>query len=260
MAMKVETEQKYYSNLWKIIHGKTSDFTFYRLDSKGNAELDTALLADYVMGNYPAAVRHAVPDTIYQIPNTPFSENVSRLLVNNSRKGFMVALKGKDGRHKIMVNAGAGPEQNKKRTLLFTVPSTDNDAGLRKSIAARVIKDDIEFVLLRNLRLKSNKPVAAVLSSVSKNTATPKGTFEKHFKSLIREQGASSSPAATAQYLFSAMPYSEKRKLNVSLNAMGIKSHEDMERLLHKWTAEALKGISGPSVTKARAREPEYGR
>jgi hypothetical protein len=258
--MKTEAEQTYYSNLWKIIHGKTNDFTFYRLNSKGNAELDTALLAAYVVGNYPSAVRHAVPDTLYQLSNTPFSENVSRLLINNSRKGLMVALKGKDGKHKIMVNAGTGPEQNKKRTLFFTVSSLDDDAGLRKNIAARVIKDDIEFVLQRNLRLKTNKPIAAALSSVSKNTTTPKGTFEKHFKSLMREQGTGSSPMGTAQYLFSTMPYSEKRKLNVSLNAMGIQSHQDMERLLHKWTAEALKGISVPSVSRARTREPDYGR
>jgi hypothetical protein len=56
------------------------------------------------------------------------------------------------------------------------------------------------------------------------------------------------------------MPYSEKRKLNASLNAMGVKSNQDMERLLHKWTAEALKGIAGPSISRARNREPEYGR
>lgn len=260
MAVKAETEQKYYSNLWKIIHGKTNDFTFYRLDAKGNAELDTALLADYVLSNYPASIRHAVPETIYQIPNTPFSENVSRLILNNSRKGFSLALKGKDGRHRIMVNAGTGTEQNRKRTLAFTALSLDDTAGLKKNIALQVIKNDIEFVLQRNLRLKANKPIAAVLASVSKNTATPKGTFEKHFKSLIREQGAGSSPAATAQYLFSTMPYSEKRKLNASLNAMGVKSNQDMERLLHKWTAEALKGIAGPSISRARNREPEYGR
>jgi hypothetical protein len=260
MAIKAETEQRYYSNLWKIIHGKTSDFTFYRLDLRGNAELDTSSLANYIMVNYPASIRHTVPDTIYQMPNTPFSENISRLLMNNSRKGFTVALKGKDGRHKIMINAGTGPEQNKKRTLFFTAPSLDDTAGLRKNIALQVIKDDIEFVLHKNLRLKSNKSMAAILSSVSKNTATPKGTFEKHFKSLIREQGASSSPMATAQYLFSTMPYSEKRKLNVSLNAMGIKSNQDMERLLHKWTAEALKGIAGPAISRAKTREQEYGR
>jgi hypothetical protein len=260
MAKKAETEQKYYANLWKIIHGKTSDFNFYRLNAQGNAELDTALLAGYVLANYPASIRHTVPETIYQIPNTPFSENVSRLILNNSRKGFSLALKEKDGRHRIMVNAGTGAGQNRKRTLFFTAPSLDDTAGLRKNIALQVIKDDIEFVLQKNLRLKSNRPVAAVLSSVSKNTATPKGTFEKHFKSLIREQGAPSSPMATARYLFSAMPYSEKRKLNVSLNAMGIKSNEDMERLLHKWTAEALKGQSRQAVSRTRARVPEYGR
>jgi hypothetical protein len=260
MAMKPETERRYYSKLWKIIHGKTNDFTFYRLDSGGNACLDTALLADYVMGNYPAAVRYSVPAAIYQIPDTPFSETVSRFILRNSRKGFTVALKDKNGRHTVMINAGEGPEKNTRRTIRFTARSLDDPALLRNGIALRVIENDIDYVLTKYLRLTANKPIAAVLSSASKNTTTPKGTFEKHFKSLMKEQGAEASPMAAARYLFTAMPYSEKRKLNVSLNAMGIKSNGDLERLLHKWTAEALHGITGPSVSKARTREPEYGR
>jgi hypothetical protein len=159
-----------------------------------------------------------------------------------------------------MVNAGTGPEQNKKRVVSFSAPSFEDTVELRKNIALRVIKNDIEFILHKNLRLASNKPMAAILSSVSKNTSTPKGTFEKHFKSLIREQKASSSPMAAAQYLFSTMPYSEKRKLNISLNAMGIKSSPDLEQLLHKWTAEALKEKSEPTVSRARNQRVEYGR
>jgi hypothetical protein len=260
MAMKAETEQRYYSRLWKIIHEKTNDFAFYRLNPKGNAELDTAALAEFVVNNYPASIRHAVPDTIYQMPKTAFSENVSRLLVNNSRKGFAVVLKGKDGQHTIMANAGSGLEPNKNRTTVFAVPSLHDPDELRKSIALRIIKNDLEFVFQKNMRRKSNAALAAVLSSAPKNTSTLKGAFEKHFKSLMREQGASASPVATARYLLSAMPYTEKRKLSISFNAMNIKSNQELERLLHKWTAEALKETPRPSVSGDRGQKLEYGR
>jgi hypothetical protein len=194
------------------------------------------------------------------MPKTAFSENISRLLVNNSRKGFVVALKGKDGRHTIMANGGNGTEPNKKRTLAFAIPSPRDQDELRKAIALRIIKSDIEFVMRKNLRLKSNASMAAVLSSVQTNTATPKGAFEKHFKSLIREQGASASPVAAARYLFAAMPYTEKRKLGISLNAMNIKTNQELERLLHKWTAEALKGIAAQAPSRIKKHEPEHER
>jgi hypothetical protein len=260
MAMKAETEQRYYSRLWSIIQDKTKDYAFYQLNLQGKAELDTAELAGFVIANYPASIRQAVPHTIYQIPKTVFSENVSRLLVNNSRRGFAVALAGKDGQYTIMANAGNSLEQNKKRTLVFSALSLRDPEELRKNIARRIIKNDIEFVLQKNMRLKSNAAMAAVLSSVPKNKATPKGTFEKHFKSLMREQGVAASPVAAARRLFSAMPYTEKRKLNISLKAMGITSNQELERLLHKWTAEALKETPGPAVSRARGRKLEYER
>jgi hypothetical protein len=260
MAMKAETEQRYYSRLWKIIHEKTNDFAFYRLNPQGNAELDTAALAAFVVANYPASIRHAVPNTIYQMPKTAFSENVSRLLVNNSRKGFAIALKGKDGLYTIMANTGGGPETNKKQLLVFAIPSLHDPDELRKSIARRIIKGDIEYVLQKNLRLASNASIMAVWSSKSRNAKTPKGSFEKHFKSLMREQGATASPVAAARHLFSAMPYTEKRKLNISLKAMGIKSNLELERLLHKWAAEALKGVAAPALSRTKKRELEYER
>jgi hypothetical protein len=260
MPMTEEAEQLYYSNLWKIIHKKTTDFTFYRLNSKGMAELDSSMIAGYIMAHYPKAIRQSVSDTIYQIPNTPFSESISRLILNNSSKGFSIALKEKNGKHKIMVNAGIGSGQNKKRALVFYVDTVDTTSEVRNYIAQQVIKNDVEHILQKHLRLKSNKPLAAILSSTSKNAATPKGSFEKHFKALMKEQGVGASPMVTAQYLFTTMPYTEKKKLNVALNTMGIKSNEDMERLLHKWTAEAVKGIHQPAASTVKARRLEYER
>jgi hypothetical protein len=260
MAIKDETEQRYYSRLWNIIQDKTNNFEFYRLNLQGNAELDTTALARFVIDNYPASIRHAVPATIYQMPKTLFSENVSRLLLNNSRKGFAVALKGKDGQRVIMANAGNGLEPNKKRTLVFTALALHDPEALRKDLTRRIIENDLEFVLQKNMRLKSNATMATILSSVSKNKATPKGTFEKNFKSFMREHGASASPVAAARHLFTAMPYTEKHKLNLSLKSMGIKSNQELEQLLHKWTAEALKEMPKRAISKARVQQPEYGR
>jgi hypothetical protein len=258
--MNTIVEQRYYSNLWNIIRTKSKDFNFYRLNARGSAELDTSLLARYTLTNYPNVMRASVSDTIYQLPNVPFSDTISRIMLNNSSKGFSLALKEKDRKHKIMVNAGTGPGVNKKRTIIVNVNTIQDTAELRSVVALQVIKSDIEYVLQKQLGLKVNKPLAAIFASESRNTVTPKGNFEQHFKALMKEQGAGASPMATAQYLFTTMPHTEKRKLNVSLNAMGIKSNNDMEHLLHKWTAEALKGIHTVVVSKAKSNELAYER
>jgi hypothetical protein len=55
------------------------------------------------------------------------------------------------------------------------------------------------------------------------------------------------------------MAYSEKRKLNYSLNAMGVKTKTDMDKLLQRWKSEALR--ERPLPKHARSMKlPEYGR
>ncbi|MDR2078102.1 MAG: hypothetical protein LBP74_00085 [Treponema sp.] len=93
----------------------------------------------------------------------------------------------------------------------------------------------------------------------NRDKVTPKGKFERQFKSLIREQGSGSSPGVTAQYIFTTMAYSDKKKLNHSLAAIGIKTRPDMEKLLQRWKSEALQ--ESPLPRHAPSRELQgYGR
>jgi hypothetical protein len=75
----------------------------------------------------------------------------------------------------------------------------------------------------------------------------------------MREQGSGSSPGVTAQYIFTTMAYTDKKKLNHSLNAMGVKTSADMEKLLQRWKSEALR--ESPLPRRAPSRELQgYGR
>jgi len=253
-------EQVYYSSLWKIINQKSNDYSAYGINRQGNAVLDSGILAKYIIDKYPKLIRNTIPHTVYAIPKAPFSEQLSYFFLNRANKGLCISLKDKSGNDVILVNAGDGSSTGKKRILTIKAPTLDNMGKLQDRIKFTVLKNDIEYVTQRNLRQKVNKPMAAILSSTSRNETTPKGNFEKHFKALMREQGHGASPQVAAEYLLSTMPYTEKRKLNTSLVTMGIKSREDMEKLLHKWKAEALKGIAAPKVSRARVSEMEYGR
>jgi hypothetical protein len=55
------------------------------------------------------------------------------------------------------------------------------------------------------------------------------------------------------------MAYSDKKKLNHSLNAMGIKTGTDMEKLLQRWKSEALRETQLPRHTPSRELSG-YGR
>jgi hypothetical protein len=253
-------EQAYYSNLWKIINQKSSDYSAYGINSQGNAVLDSSALAQFIMEKYPKLVRNTIPHTVYTIPKTPFSEQLSYFFLNRANKGLCISLKDKNGNDIILVNAGDDSSARKKRILTIKAPTLDNMGKLQDRIKFKVLKNDIEYVTRRNLRQKVNKPMAAILVSTSRNETTPKGNFEKHFKALMQEQGHDASPRVAAEYLLSTMPYTEKRKLNTSLVTMGIKTREDMEKLLHKWKAEALKGIAAPKVSRTKVMEMEYGR
>jgi hypothetical protein len=258
--MNQQREQRYYADLWKIIHQKTNDFNFYRRTDTGAAELDTALLASHIKDSHPKIYSGNISPTVYRIPHTPFSENIALLMLTNSNKGFSIALKDGKGGHKIMVNAGSTSAKNKKRLISFTMDSLDTTSRLRSAIALRILQSDIEYVLEKQHRKRDNKVMAAVLVSVAKNRATPKGSFERHFKALIKEQGPGSTPMAAARYLFNTMPHSEKKKLNRSLYGMGIRTNRDMNRLLQKWEAEVSPAREKvrPSMTKAVSME--YGR
>jgi hypothetical protein len=153
---------------------------------------------------------------------------------------------------KIYANAGKDTRGNKKRILVLDGHEKDTAKNNRRSLLAyHILKDDIQYVFGNETYIKK-RPSRPVAPAFRRNTVTPKGKFERQFKALVREQGSGSSPSLTAQYIFSTMTYSDKKKLNHSPLAMGVKTTTDMQKLLQRWKSEALRDSPLPRHTHSR--------
>jgi hypothetical protein len=85
------------------------------------------------------------------------------------------------------------------------------------------------------------------------------GDFERNFKSLIREQGSGANSLLTAKFLVYSMSPGDKSELNKNLLSNGIKSPDDLNRLLSKWRSEALLANQKPERTPRRRQTVSAG-
>jgi hypothetical protein len=255
--MKEAHEQQYYTSLNNIIN-RYNKKHFNRAVVLDDAYTDS--LAEYVMQSYPHLARNVVSNTIYTVPETPFTNRIIQSIINRTRKGTVIAVRDAKGNHTLFANAGTGTEANKKRILVMDSARL-NMADPRSQVVLQVLKNDIRYIL-KNDQFPTHIPVTRKPPFIPANKpeVTPKGKFERHFKNLIKEQGRSASSDSTAHYIFSTMAFSDKKKLNHSLNAAGIKTRDDMERLLQKWKAEALRELPSPERIRRRNVEMAVGR
>jgi hypothetical protein len=256
--VKEAQEEKYYSSLNTIINR-------YNRDHFNRAVLPdehyTSSLAEFIMASYPRLTQNLLNGSVYTVPRTPFSERIIPAVVNAAGKGTVVSVRDTRGNLKIYANAGKGGKGNKKRILVLDGHEKDTVKNNHRALLAfHILKDDIRYVFHNETysRIKSPAAPSPALQQ-NRNTVTPKGKFERQFKALIREQGSASSPGLTARYIFTAMAYSERKKLNRSFEAMGIKTGTDMEKLLQRWKSEALRERPLPARSPSREREG-YGR
>jgi hypothetical protein len=85
------------------------------------------------------------------------------------------------------------------------------------------------------------------------------GDFEKNFKALVREHGRGSDSLLTATFLVRSMSPGDKAELNNNLMSNGIKTSDDLERLLSKWKSEALLANRGPKRALRRNKTLSAG-
>jgi hypothetical protein len=256
--MKEKQEEKYYSGLNAIINRYNKKHFNHAVVADDQY---ASSLAAFIMASYPRLTQSLVNGSVYTIPKTPFSERIIPAIINAAAKGTVISIRDAQGRLKMYANAGKDGKGNKKRILVIDGHEKDSvKNNHRRLLAYHILKDDIQYVFRDKTYLKP-KPSVPVSSGLRENRekVTPKGKFERQFKSLIREQGASSSPGVTAQYIFTTMAYSDKKKLNHSLSAMGIKTKPDMEKLLQRWKSEALRERPFPKHTPSRELQG-YGR
>jgi hypothetical protein len=249
--VKEAQEEKYYSSLNAIINQYNRNHFNHAVMPD---EQYTSSLAEFIMASYPRLTQNLLNGSVYTVPKTPFSDRIIPAIINAANKGTVVSVRDAQGKLKIYANAGKDRKGTKKRILVLDGHEKDiAKNNHRQLLAYHILKDDIHYVF-HNEKYSRTKSVSSAppIPRQNRNTVTPKGKFEKQFKSLIREQGAVSSPAVTAQYIFTTMAYSDKRKLNVSLKAMGVKTSTDMDKLLQRWKSEALRDSPLPSHTHSR--------
>jgi hypothetical protein len=256
--LKEEQEEKYYASLNTIINQYNRNHFNHAVMPD---EQYTSSLAEFIMASYPRLTQNLLNGSVYTVPKTPFSERIIPAIINAANKGTVVSVRDAQGKLKIYANAGKDGKGTKKRILVLDGHEKDTAKNNRRQLLAyHILKDDIRYVFHNEKysRTKGFLPPSPELQQ-NRNTVTPKGKFERQFKALVREQGAGSSPAVTAQYIFTTMAYTDKRKLTVSLKAMGVKTNTDMQKLLQRWKSEVLRDSPLPRHT--RSREPEgYGR
>jgi hypothetical protein len=258
ISVKEAQEEKYYSSLNSIInrYNKTHFNQAVAPDDQY-----TSSLAEFIMAAYPRLTQNILNGSIYTIPKTPFAERIIPAIVNAAAKGTVVSVRDARGKLKIYANAGKDNKGNKKRILIIDGHEKDADKkNHRRFMAYHILKDDIQYVFRNEKYLRTKRPPQGI-PALEENRAqvTPRGKFERQFKALIREQGSGSSPNLTAQYIFTTMAYSDKKKLNRSFEAMGVKTSIDMGKILQRWKSEALR--ERPLPARAPSREFQgYGR
>jgi hypothetical protein len=254
--LKEEQEEKYYVSLNTIINQYNRNHFNHTVMPD---EQYASSLAEFIVASYPRLTQNLLNGSVYTVPKTPFSERIIPAIINAANKGTVVSVRDAQGKLKIYANAGKDGKGTKKRILVLDGHEKDTAKNNhRQLLAYHILKDDIQYVFGNEAYIKE-RPSRPVAPANRQNTVTPKGKFERQFKALVREQGSGSSPNLTAQYIFATMAYTDKRKLNVSLKAMGVKTNTDMQKLLQRWKSEALRDSPLPRHT--RSREPEgYGR
>jgi hypothetical protein len=252
--VKEAQEEKYYSSLNAIINQYNRNHFNHAVMPD---EQYTSSLAEFIMASYPRLTQNLLNGSVYTVPKTPFSDRIIPAIINAANKGTVVSVRDAQGKLKIYANAGKDGRGTKKRILVLDGHEKDTAKNNhRQLLAYHILKDDIRYVFNNEKYFRAKSFLSpAPEPGRNRNTATPKGKFERQFKALIREQGAGSSPGAAARYIFAAMAYSEKKKLNHSLNAMGVKTGADMDKLLRRWKSEALR--ERPAPRRAPSRELE---
>jgi hypothetical protein len=257
--MNEAQEQQYYTSLNNIINRYNKNH-FNQAIVLDDTYTDS--LALFIMKSFPRLTRNVVSNTIYTVPETPFTRGIIQSVINRTRKGTVITVRDAKGNHTLFANAGDGSADDKKRILIMDSARLNmNMADPGNQVLLQVLKNDIGYVLSNN-KFPSHISTMRKMPFIPahKPEITPRGKFERHFKSLVREQGKSASSNGTVEYIFSTMSYSEKKRLNHSLNAIGIKTRDGMERLLQKWKAEAFREQPAPSRTRRRNVEMAAGR
>lgn len=274
--MKTNDERAYYEYLEKIIRERKRGMPFFGAKSESH-EMDILMLMSHIQKKNPRLMERILGNFIDANAD---GKNPSRVEILSAlqkmEKGTVCRWKDESGQELWLVNNGENLMGGKRRVLVFGSHLDRGDMELfKKSLYGSVLRKDIEHVYKKiardNARAQARKrksgAAVGVLDFFSERKERmlehTSSNFEKNFKELVRAQGASCHPFATAQTMISLMSGVEKKNLSQSLSGMGVRNSSDMERLLSKWKNEALNPeyrIEREHKRTVRSRTVEYSR
>lgn len=245
--MKSRDEKAYYAYLEKIIREQKAKSPFFAHGTESH-EMDILMLMNHIEKRNP----HLMDKILENFIDTTGMENSSKAdilaFMAKTDKGTICRWKNEEGEEVYLVNNGTNLFKGSKRILVLGNHLNKGDLELlRKSMYGAVLKKDFEHVYKKmaqnELKRQQNKK-SSLLEMFSekreKELEHSSSNFERNFKQLVKEQGATCSPFQTAATMVSLMSGMEKKKLCASFAQMGIKNNNDLESLLSKWKNETL--------------------
>lgn len=257
--MKRQDEKSYYAYLEKIIREQKASSAFRQKDSP-SYEMDILMLLNHISRRNPDLLDRIVGNFVDTTGMKNCSKQDILSFMARTEKGTVCKWKDGNGEEIYLVNNGGHFLKKSKQILVFGNHLNKGDLELlKKSLYGQVLKKDIQKVYEKIAREEQRKASDRAINKKKsffeflaenrekklEHTATD---FERNFKTLVKEQGSLCIPQATAQTMLSFMDNAEKRKLSESFSQLGVRNSLDLERLLDRWKAEALK----PEIVKER--------
>lgn len=240
------SEKEYYKYLEKVIREQKAKQPFFHNNSQ-SYEIDIHMIMQHIMKKNPELAEKIFSNFVDTTQMKNASKQAILRFVGKTEKGTIVKWKNEEGEEIYLINNGQNFFSNTKRVLVLGSHLNKSDLNeLKNTMYGAVLKRDIQHVYKKIQRdeLKKEKRGESLYEYFARKNEQKlehtSSNFEKNFKQLVKEQGASCIPFATASTMISFMSENEKKKLTQSFNEMGVRNSSDLEVLLSKWKSEAL--------------------
>lgn len=240
------SEKEYYKYLEKVIREQKAKQPFFHSNSQ-SYEIDIYMIMQHTMKKNPDLAEKIFSNFVDTTQMKHASKQDILRFVGRTEKGTIVKWKDEEGNEIYLVNNGKDVFTNKKRILILGPHLNKSDLNeLKKTMYGAVLKRDLQHIYKKIQREEERKQKRGeslydyFTRKKEQKLEHTSSNFEKNFKQLVKEQGATCIPFTTASTMIAFMSDNEKKKLSQSLKDIGVRNSSDLEALLSKWKSEVL--------------------
>ena len=244
--MDRKAEKEYYAYLEKVIRQQKANSPFFKPTSQ-SYEIDIQMIVEHIMRKNPKLAEQFFSNVVDTTQMKDASKADILSFVGRTQKGTIVRWKDENGEEVYLVNNGNHPFSDKKRVMVLGRHLNKADLNeLKKTVYGTMLKKDLRHVYkkMQQEQIRKQKRKETLFEYFEKKNEQKiehtASNFEKNFKRMVKEQGSSCIPFATAATMVSLMSGMERKNLSESLSHMGVRDSSDFEALLSKWKNEAL--------------------